>query len=142
MQSLKYLLKDGGATVTPTAYLFSRKGKILYSLVPGLPEPQPTLEEVFEETFEKAMDIEGVEDVELVGEEANGEGESGGISVTTVPELANAVSKQILQTMATKLKIERLGVEWVANEDTMIDEGTGGEWEKLGFLIGLVPREN
>ena len=132
------MLKESGATVTPTAYLFSRKGRILYTLQTGLPEPQPILLEVFEETFEKAMEIEGVEDVELLGEGDSEDDEPQGIRVTTAPELASSVSKEITSAMDTKLKIEKAGIEWIANEDTMVEEGTGHAWDNLFELISMV----
>ncbi|KAF8427389.1 transcriptional regulator TACO1-like protein [Tirmania nivea] len=137
LQAIKYLLKEGRANVTDVAYLFSRKGRLFYTLNTGLPEPQPTLSEVYEETFEKAMETDGVEDVELI-EEGGGGGEPPGISVITVPELANTVSKQIMGAMSPKLKVEKIAVEWVAKEDTMIDpesEGTPDDWDKLRGLI-------
>lgn len=138
MQDIKLMLKESGATVTPTAYLFSRKGRILYILQTGLPEPQPILLEMFEETFEKAMEVEGVEDVELVDEGNNEGNEPQGIRVTTVPELANSVSKEIMGAMGTKLKVEKVGIEWIANEDTMVAEGTGHAWDNLFELIGMI----
>ena len=84
------------------------------------------------------METDGVEDVELI-EEGDVEGESPGISVTTAPELANTVSKQIMEAVSPKLKVEKIAVEWVAKEDTMIDpgsEGTPDDWDKLRGLIG------
>jgi len=135
MQEIKLTLKEAGATVTPAAYLFSRKGRIFYTLQPGLPEPQPTLPEVFEEIFERAMEIDGVEDVEFLEEGNNEGGELPGIRVTTAPELADPVSKKVMETMNTKLKVEKIGIEWIPNEDTMVDAGTGHEWDKLGELI-------
>ena len=138
LQAIKFLLKEGRANVTDVAYLFSRKGRLFYTLSTGLPEPQPTLSEIYEETFEKAMETDGVEDVELI-EEGSGEVEPG-ISITTAPELASMVSTQIMEAMSPKLKVEKIAVEWVAKEDTMIDpdsEGTPDDWEKLRGLIGL-----
>ena len=85
------------------------------------------------------METDGVEDVELI-EEGNSEGELPGISVTTAPELANTVSKQIMEVMSPKLKVEKIAVEWVAKEDTMVDpesEGIPDDWDKLRGLIGL-----
>lgn len=84
------------------------------------------------------MDIEGVEDVELVDEAAvaNVAHDNLGISVTTVPEMAKAVSKELVAQMGEKLKVEKLGVEWVANEDTMVEVGEGDEACRLGDLIG------
>lgn len=138
MQNIKLMLKESGATVTPTAYLFSRKGRILYTLQTRLPEPQPTILEVFEEAFAKAMETDGVEDVELVNEGNNEDDEPQGIRITTFPELADFVSKEIMSVLRTKLKVEKVGIEWIANEDTMVEEGTGHAWDNLFELIGMV----
>ncbi|KAF8464092.1 transcriptional regulator TACO1-like protein [Kalaharituber pfeilii] len=135
MQEVKYLLKENGATVTPTSYLFSRRGRILLTLNPNLPEPQPTLMDVFEEVFEKAMETAGVEDVEAMESEANGESELGGIIVTTHPLLVGAVMKDLMAAFSSKLKVEKMGMEWVPNEDTMVEPGNGPDWCKLDEIL-------
>ncbi|RPB18541.1 hypothetical protein L211DRAFT_796504, partial [Terfezia boudieri ATCC MYA-4762] len=137
LQAIKFLLKESRANVIDVAYLFFRKGRLFYTLNTGLPEPQPKLSEVYEETIEKAMETDGVEDVVLI-EEGDGEGKLPGISVTTAPELANTV---FMEEISPKLKVERIAVEWVAKDDTMIDpvsEGTPDDWDKLRGLIGLI----
>ena len=137
LQDVKYKIKDGGATATPTSYLFSRKGKIYLAPRPDLVEPKPEIAELFEEVFDKSMEIEGIEDAELSEEGPDGDGPV--IEVTTTPELVGVVSRELLATMGDKLKALKVGIDWVPNEDTMVDEGAGQEWDRLADLIGIEP---
>ena len=57
------------------------------------------------------MEIEGIESVELVDEENKEDDEPQGIRITTVPELANSMSEEVMGAMGTKLKVEKVGIE-------------------------------
>jgi transcriptional/translational regulatory protein YebC/TACO1 len=107
LQEVKAILTKFGAQPTPTAYLFSRKGVI--RLARGDLDPEHVLE--------IALEIEGADDVEDVEE---GESESPEIVITTdTSALGNVI--QELKEKLKNVKILSSGMEYIPNEDTMVE---------------------
>lgn len=107
LQEVKAILTKFGAQTTPTAYLFSRKGVI--RLERGKLDPEHVLE--------IALEIDGTEDVEDVEE---GESEGPEIIVTTEPPALSSVT-QALKKKLKGVKVIGSGMEYIPNEDTMVE---------------------
>lgn len=101
LMELRMLIKYHGGTVTPTAYLFQRKGRLQFEK----DERNLGVDEVLEEAIEA-----GAEDVET--------DEDGNLVIWTEPNKVTAAA-QALQT-SLGLKVESSHVIWDANEDTKV----------------------
>lgn len=101
MMELRTLVKNYGGTVTPTMYLFQRKGVLRFEK----DERNLGVDEVLDEAIEA-----GAEDVET--------DEDGNIIVWTEPSQVTAAA-QALQT-SLGLKVESSDIIWDANEDTKV----------------------
>ena len=73
------------------------------------------------------MEIEGIESVELVDEENKEGDEPQGIRITTVLELANSVSEEVMGAMGTKLKVEKVGIYRIDPER--------GHYSRRGYVM-------
>jgi transcriptional/translational regulatory protein YebC/TACO1 len=101
MMELRAVIKYYGGTVTPTSYLFKRKGVLRFEK----DERNLGVDEVLDEAIEA-----GAEDVET--------DEDGNVIVWTEPNKLTSAA-QALQT-SLGLKVERSDIIWDANEDTKI----------------------
>ena len=101
MMELRMLVRDYGGTVTPTSYLFQRKGVLRFEK----DERNLGVDEVLDEAIEA-----GAEDVET--------DEDGNIIVWTEPNKVTFAA-QALQT-SLGLKVESSDIIWDANEDTKV----------------------
>jgi transcriptional/translational regulatory protein YebC/TACO1 len=100
LQDLRHIIKESGGTVTPTKYLFERKGKIVFEKKEGL-----SLDDYLETAIDAgATDIEADEDGRMVVFTEH----------TETKQVAEALSG------ATDLTIEISGVVLVPNGDTMV----------------------
>lgn len=101
LMELRMLVKDYKGTVTPTAYLFQRKGRLQFEK----DERSLGVDEVLDEAIEA-----GAEDVEM--------DEDGNIVVWTQPNNVTAAAKALQTSLA--LKVESSDIIWDANEDTKV----------------------
>lgn len=101
LMELRILVKNHRGTVTPTAYLFQRKGRLQFEK----DERNLGVDEVLDEAIEA-----GAEDVET--------DEDGNIVVWTQPNNVTAAAKAL--QMSLGLKVESSDIIWDANEDTKV----------------------
>jgi transcriptional/translational regulatory protein YebC/TACO1 len=101
MMDLRLLVKYHGGTVTPTNYLFQKKGRIAFEK----DERNLGVDEVLDEAIEA-----GAEDVET--------DEDGSIVVWTEPNKTMAAAEALQKSL--NLKVESSDVIWDANEDTKV----------------------
>lgn len=100
LQDIRYTIKEMGGTVTPTSYLFERKGKIMFEKVDGL-----NVDDYLDQAIEAgALDV--VED------------EEGRLTVYTEHTDTKAASEKLVEL--TGLKVESCEVVWDPNKDTMV----------------------
>lgn len=112
-KELRYIIKDSGGTVTPTSYLFEKKGKIIFEKQPGLS---------VDDYLERAIDA-GASDVDADAE--------GRLIVLTEPNETKTVADALSES--TDLKIESSDIIWDPNRDTMVtveSEETAQELEE------------
>jgi transcriptional/translational regulatory protein YebC/TACO1 len=101
MMDLRWLVKVHGGTVTPTNYLFQKKGRIAFEK----DERNLGVDEVLDEAIEA-----GAEDVEA--------DEDGSIVVWTEPNNTMAAAEALQKSL--NLKVESSDVIWDPNEDTKV----------------------
>ncbi|KAK5703224.1 hypothetical protein LTR97_004173 [Elasticomyces elasticus] len=122
LSDVRLIVKEAGGTVTPSAYLFEKKGRIIF-------EPREGVG--LEEALESALDV-GATDVE--------EGEDGRVVVSTAPGDTKSVGDALAK--ALKLQISTSEIMWEPNTDTTIavqDEKTAEELSS--FVDELQERE-
>lgn len=100
-QDLRTIIKRHGGTVTPTSYLFQKKGRIAFER----DERNLGVDEVLDEAIEA-----GAEDVET--------DEDGSIVVWTEANKTTAAAEALQMTLG--LKVETSDIIWDANADTKI----------------------
>lgn len=98
---IRNLIKRHGGNVTPTAYLFQKKGRIAFEK----DERNLGIDEVLDEAIEA-----GAEDVEV--------DEDGSIVVWTEPNMTTSAAQALQKSL--DLKVERSDIIWDANEDTKV----------------------
>lgn len=123
LQDVKYILGKHNGQVTPTSYLFARKGMVRVVAGSGGHE--------FDSVLESALEIEGTEDVEEVAEGEDGKPE---ILITTEPARTGPVATEIRQRLPG-LKVINYGIEWVPNEDTMVGDLSEKNGQSLSELL-------
>ncbi|BAE61881.1 transcriptional regulator TACO1-like protein [Aspergillus flavus] len=101
LQDLRYAIKDAGGTVTPTTYLFEKKGRIIFEKKDGL-NPDDYLDQAIEAG---AMDITADEEGRLI--------------VFTEPTETKSVGEAL--TKSSQLTIEELEIIWDPNRDTLVE---------------------
>jgi transcriptional/translational regulatory protein YebC/TACO1 len=101
MMDLRLLVKVHGGTVTPTNYLFQKKGRITFEK----DERNLGVDDVLDEAIEA-----GAEDVET--------DEDGSIVVWTEPNKTIAAAEALQKSL--NLKVESSDVIWDPNEDTKV----------------------
>jgi len=101
LMDLRSLIKGRGGTVSPTAYLFQKKGRVLFEK----DERGLGVDEVLDDAIEA-----GAEDVET--------DEDGNIIVWTEPNKTIATAEMLGKSLG--LKAQSSEIVWDANEDTKI----------------------
>ncbi|KAE8369081.1 transcriptional regulator TACO1-like protein [Aspergillus caelatus] len=101
LQDLRYAIKDAGGTVTPTTYLFEKKGRIVFEKKDGL-NPDDYLDQAIEAG---AMDITADEEGRLI--------------VFTEPTETKSVGEAL--TKSSQLTIEELEIIWDPNQETLVE---------------------
>lgn len=124
LSDVKHILTKVGGQVTPTNYLFTKTGIV------SVKGPGADLDTV----LEKALEVDGVQEVEEGGED-------GEIVVLTEPGSLSAVA-QGLRSMLEGNEVVSKGIEWVPNEDTLVDAPTGKIGEEFDKMIGQLEDYN
>ena len=101
MMDLRHLIKQHGGSVTPTNYLFQKKGRIAFEK----DERNLGVDEVLDEAIEA-----GAEDVEA--------DEDGTIIVWTEPNKTMSAADALQKSL--NLKVESSDIIWGPNEDTQV----------------------
>lgn len=124
MMDLRLLIKVHGGSVTPTNYLFQKKGRIAFEK----DERNLGVDDVLDEAIEA-----GAEDVET--------DEDGNIVVWTEPNKTLAAAEALQKSL--NLKVESSDVIWDANEDTKAPLEPGDAVKSLSeFLEALQDNSN
>lgn len=100
LMDLRFIVKRHGGSVTPTGYLFQKKGRVAFEAVEN-----KGVDEVLDDAIEA-----GAEDVET--------DEDGSIVVWTEPNKTTATAEALLKSHG--LKVESADIIWDANEDTKV----------------------
>lgn len=118
MMDLRYLVKGYGGTVTPTTYLFQKKGRVAFQA----DERKIGVDDVLDDAIEA-----GAEDVET--------DEDGSIIVWTEPNKTTAAAEALHRSHG--LKVESADIIWDANEDTKVplDREQTDALKSLGALL-------
>ena len=122
LQDLRYAIKDNGGTVTPTTYLFEKKGRIAFEKKEGV-DPDEYLDQAIEAG---AMDIAADADGRLV--------------VFTEPAETKKVGDSLSKLIG--LPIEELEIIWDPNKDTMVEVKDEAQVKELEDLIGFLREES
>lgn len=102
LQDLRLMLKNHGATQTPTAYLFEKRGRITFQSKEGV-----GVDEVFDTVLEAgALDVNVDED--------------GRIVVDTEMEAIKTAEKKIVEALG--LQLDSSATIWFPNADTKVEE--------------------
>jgi transcriptional/translational regulatory protein YebC/TACO1 len=113
---LRHLIKVHGGNVTPTSYLFKKKGCVVFEK----DEKKLGVDDVMDEAIEA-----GAEDLEL--------DDDGNIVVWTDPSMTTATAESL--TKAFDIKVANSDIIWDANEDTKVPLETGDMVQKLVAFI-------
>lgn len=113
LQDVRYAVKEVGGSVTPTTYLFEKKGRIIFQKRDGL-NPDDYLDQAIEAG---AVDITADEEGRLVA--------------FTEPTETKSVGEALAKL--TGLTIEELEIIWDPNQDTLVsvDETQAKELENM-----------
>ena len=117
LQDVKYILNKGRGQATPTSYLFARKGIIRIAVGSG--------GDAFDNVLESALEVDGTQDVQ----ESEGEDGKPEFVITTEPMRVGAVAAEVKQRLPG-LQVVSSAMEWVPNEDTMVEVVPDDESEK------------
>jgi transcriptional/translational regulatory protein YebC/TACO1 len=118
LQDLRYIIKDYGGTVTPTMYLFQKKGRISF-------EKKEDLN--FDDYLTQAIEA-GATDIDTDRE--------GRILVFTEAAETKAVGESF--TKATRLIIERSEIIWDPRKDTMVKVESKEDIKNLEETLGAI----
>ena len=104
LQDIREILKQHGATMTPTTYLFERKGRILF---------QPSLTASNEKLLEYAIEV-GALDVDVE--------EDGTIVLLTEPKMISTIAEAMSSGLG--LKTESTEFIWDPKQDAIVNVGS------------------
>lgn len=119
LSDLRYLVKSHGGSVTPTSYLFQKKGRVAFEK----DERNLGVDDVLDEAIEA-----GAEDVET--------DEDGSIVLWTEPNMTTSAAEAMQKSFG--LKVESSDIIWDANEDTKVALDHKEAAEKLTSFIEAV----
>lgn len=123
LADVRHLLKSNGATVTPTAYLFKRRGRVVFEK----DERKLGVDEVLDEAIEA-----GAEDVEVDGD--------GNVVVWTDPSETKAAAEMLSKSL--KLSTSSSDIIWAPNEDTMAPVDSPSTFEAVTRLADALADVN
>jgi transcriptional/translational regulatory protein YebC/TACO1 len=116
LSDLRLLIKNHGGTVTPTSYLFQKRGKVLFDNG----EKGLSVDEVLDEVIEaEAEDVDMDTDSNIV--------------VWTEPSIVTVVAEKLSKTLGFKVKTS--GIIWHPNEETLAPLGSEEAANTLSQLI-------
>ena len=116
LQDLRLVFKDFGATMTPTSYMFEKRGKVVFEMREGVGE---------EDILERAIEA-GALDVDV--------DEDGRVVVYTDPSQTTATAQAL--TTAFDLKVESSEIIWDPKVDTKVDIDTVETANMLSNFVG------
>jgi transcriptional/translational regulatory protein YebC/TACO1 len=108
LQDVWVAIKDRAKT-SSVNYLFEKKGVVNLQAV----------EAQFDEVMDKALEIDGVEDLSFKPRDEEDEDSKDRIEVLTEPSSVSAVAKELKQK--TLLNVLDFDIKWVPNADTLVD---------------------
>ena len=116
LQDIRYIIKDGGGTVTPTTYLFEKKGRVTMEKKEGL-----NADDYLDQAIEAgAIDITIDDKDRLV--------------VFTDPSETKSVGVGFSELSG--LTIEELEIIWDPNPDTLVEVQDKSQAKDLESLLG------
>ncbi|KAL4884062.1 transcriptional regulator TACO1-like protein [Aspergillus karnatakaensis] len=101
LQDIRHVIKEAGGTATPTAYLFEKRGRILFEKKDGFSA---------DDCLDQAIEA-GAADISSDGQ--------GRILVFTEPSETNSVGEALSKSAG--LAIEELEIIWAPNQDTLVE---------------------
>lgn len=122
LQELRTIIKGGGGTVTPTAYLFEKKGRIVFKKDDGI-DPDNYIDQVIEAG---ATDMETDEDDRLI--------------VLTEPASTKRIGDELSKLAG--LEIDELEIVWQPKPDTMVNVEDEMQIRELEELINALREES
>ncbi|KFX86943.1 hypothetical protein V490_08672 [Pseudogymnoascus sp. VKM F-3557] len=122
LQELRHEVKRYGGTVTPTSYLFKRRGRVQFEK----DERGLGVDEILDEAIEA-----GADDVEV--------DDDGNLIVWTEPSGTIGAARSLAETF--KLTIESSDILWDANEDTMVPLDSEGALTSLKNLVNALQED-
>lgn len=121
LQNVRFLIKDSGGNVTPTTYLFDKKGFCKFTLPEG---------KTVDDYLEQAIDV-GAEDL--------GINEEGKLMVYTEPSGTKTIGDKFAE--ATGLQMESSDIFWDPKEETMVTL-EGENLEKVEELLAKIEEDS
>ncbi|KAJ5757418.1 uncharacterized protein N7511_006112 [Penicillium nucicola] len=115
LQDVRYLIKDNGGIVTPTTYLFEKKGKVVFEKKDGT-NPDDYLDQAIEA---------GAADITT--------DDKGRLVLLTNPSETKSVGETFAKLSG--LEIEELEIFWDPNADTMVEVQDGEHIKALEDLL-------
>ncbi|KAE8388219.1 transcriptional regulator TACO1-like protein [Aspergillus alliaceus] len=122
LQDLRYAIKDAGGTVTPTTYLFEKKGRITFEKKDGL-NPDDYLDQAIEAG---AMDITADEEGRLI--------------VFAEPAETKSVGEAL--SKMSQLTIEELEIIWDPNQDTLVELTEDEHVKEIEDILSILREES
>jgi transcriptional/translational regulatory protein YebC/TACO1 len=112
LQDIRYIIKNCGGSVTPTAFLFDKKGKIWFEEKEGM-----GVDEAMDEAIEAGADDITMEDNKLV--------------VETPPTEVTAVAQKLQETL--QLKIHKTELLFIPKEESLVtlSEEQGAQLQEI-----------
>ncbi|KAG9239351.1 transcriptional regulator TACO1-like protein [Amylocarpus encephaloides] len=120
LSELRLIIKESGGIVSPTSYLFQKKGRVAFEKHEKL-----GVDEVLDEAIEA-----GAEDVEAE--------EDGSIVVWTQPKMTTAAAETLQKNLG--LKLERSDIIWEPNEDTKVQLDSEEDQDAIQALKNFLER--
>lgn len=122
LQDIRFLIKHHGGTVTPTSYLFEKKGRIVFEKVEGLN---------VDDYLEQAIDA-GAIDVDT--------DDQGRLRVFTEHADTKAVGDKL--SAAAGLKIETTDIIWDPKKDTIVQLQSGEDANKIDDILNAIREDS
>ncbi|KAE8354781.1 transcriptional regulator TACO1-like protein [Aspergillus coremiiformis] len=122
LQDLRYAIKDAGGTVTPTTFLFEKKGRIIFEKKDGL-NPDDYLDHAIEA---------GASDITTDNE--------GRLIVFTEPTETKSVGETL--SKSSRLTIEELEIIWDPNQDTLVELTEDEQVKEIEDLLSTLREES
>ncbi|KAH0562318.1 hypothetical protein GP486_002983 [Trichoglossum hirsutum] len=115
LQDLRLIIKDHGGTTTPTGYMFSKRGRVVFESQEGM-----DMDNVFDDAVEA-----GAEDVDV--------DKDGNIIIFTEP--SKTISAAAILSQRRGLKTLSSNIIWDANKDTIVSLEATRSLQELSDLI-------